>query len=207
MDEDRLRRYLRSSLGQDDINVHNLQYITSGWETEILSFDLEKSTGQVLNLVARIYPGADAVSKAQKESSIMRKIHEIGYPVPRVHIVETESFQLGNPFIIMDRINGNTLDDKLHEDQRRWLRVFFDLFVRLHKLDWRRLTPQDKIPMFEDPYFYIKSTLSEIEIGLKHIGKEEFLPIVDWARDRYTDVPCKTPSIIHGDFHPFNILV
>jgi aminoglycoside phosphotransferase (APT) family kinase protein len=191
----------------ESLKITNFRNITSGWETEILSFDLEESNDQVQNLIARIYPGSDSVVKAQKEANTMKKIQEIGYPVPEIHVVETEATHLGNPFIIMDRIDGGTLDDKLQENERRWVPVFFDLFVRLHKLDWKKLALPDKIPLFEDPYYYIKTTLSDIENTLERIGKQELLPIVVWARERYNDVPCETPSITHGDYHPFNILV
>jgi len=208
MDESVLREYFESNHPAfDSLNIHNVRNITSGWETEILSFDLEESGGKIQKLVARIYPGSDAVPQAQKEASIMMKLQEIGYPVPKVHLIETVSSHLGSPFMIMDRIDGGTLDDKLIEDERKWAPVFFKLFVDLHKLDWREMTTPDRVPLFDDEYFYIKTTLSEIEKALKLIGKQEFMPIVDWARERYRDVPCKTPSIIHGDFHPFNILV
>ncbi|MFW9840918.1 MAG: phosphotransferase family protein [Candidatus Thorarchaeota archaeon] len=207
MEINRLLKYLRFRYDQDDLLISNLKNITSGWETEILSFDLEDSEGHVQKLVARIYPGLDAVHKAKKESSIMMKLQEIGYPVPTVHLVETEKSHLGNPFMIMDRIDGGTLDDKMYEDQDRWASVFFDLFVDLHQLDWKKMIPPDMFPLFDDSYFYIKTTLSDMERTLNINGKQELLPIVDWAKHRYKDVPCKTPSIIHGDFHTFNVLV
>jgi aminoglycoside phosphotransferase (APT) family kinase protein len=128
MNEVKLEEYYRNNYPHiDNPKILNLRNITSGWETEILSFDLEESNGEVQKLVARIYPGSDAVVKAQKESSTMMKLREIGYPVPEVHIAETNSTKLGNPFIIMDRIDGGTLDDKIRENEKKWVRVFFDL--------------------------------------------------------------------------------
>jgi aminoglycoside phosphotransferase (APT) family kinase protein len=207
MDESRLYTYLRSRLNQDDIQIHNIRNITSGWETEIISFDLRYNSGQVQHLVARIYPGGDRVAKAEKESSTMRIVQELGYPVPRVHILETEPSHLGNPFIIMDRIDGGTLDDRMHEDDEKWMSIFFKLFVDLHKLDWRKMVLPDQIPLFGDPYFYIKTTLSDMERILKHNGKQELLTIIDWAKNCCKEVPFDSPSIIHGDFHTFNVLV
>ncbi len=112
MDEAYLLKYLISYYpDRDDIQIQNLQNITIGWETEILSFDFEwrlNGERQLQKLVARIYPGTYAEVKAQKEASIMKRLLEIGYPVPTVHIVETGVSNLGNPFLIMDRIDGGS---------------------------------------------------------------------------------------------------
>jgi hypothetical protein len=58
----------------ESLKISNFKNITSGWETEILSFDLEETNSGVQKFIARIYPGSDAVVKAQKEASTMKKI-------------------------------------------------------------------------------------------------------------------------------------
>lgn len=61
MDKSSLLKYLSSQYpDRDDLQIHSLQNITTGWETDILSFDLEwEGSGHRLlqKLVARIYPG------------------------------------------------------------------------------------------------------------------------------------------------------
>lgn len=211
MDELDLQKYLQSTYpNRKDVHLTNVQNITSGWETEILAFDLEwheKGVGMNQKLVARIYPGKNAPRKAEKESSTMKLIQELGYPVPEVHIVELELRHIGQPFVIMDRIEGGTIDEKLHEDQEKWFQVFNQLFVDLHQLDWRKKHPHASSIPTDDPFLYINTKLHDCENQLQYFKKSELLPIVEWMRKRIKDVPCKTLSIIHGDFHTFNILI
>ena len=148
MDEKALLTYLQLNYwNRDDIQIHSLRNITTGWETEILSFDLEwieNGDRKLQKLVARIYPGKNADVKVQREATTMKRLLELGYPVPAVHIVETEKSQLGQPFMIMDRIDGGTLDDKLHENAEKWMDEFSRLFVKLHQLDWKNMLDSPK---------------------------------------------------------------
>jgi aminoglycoside phosphotransferase (APT) family kinase protein len=211
MDELSLLKYLRSHYPtRKDVQIHNLENITSGWETEILSFDFtwsERGEDYLQKLVVRIYPGRNAAFKAQKEANTMKRILDLGYPVPVVHMVEVEASHLGQPFMIMDRIDGGTIDDKLHEDIERWTAEFHRLFVSLHQLDWKRMHPNPETIPSDDHYYYINTTLFDYERQLQHYQKPELLPIVWWMKKRINDVPCIQLSIVHGDFHTFNILV
>lgn len=211
MDKQALLTYLKLHYwNRDELQIHNLRNITTGWETEILSFNLEwvENGGRELQkLVARIYPGKNAEVKAQREARTMKRLLQLGYPVPLVHIVESEKSQLGQPFMIMDRIDGGPLDDKMRENTVKWMNEFSNLFVKLHQLDWRKMLDSPETHPIDDPYYYIRSTLSGYEKDLEQSKKHELLPIISWLQRRINDVPCRSPSIIHGDFHPFNILV
>ena len=211
MDDTTLLNYFRfHHLGESDFTIRNLENITTGWETEIFSFDLgrinsEEDTSQ--KLVARVYPGKNAEPKVRKEANKIKRLLEMGYPIPRVHIVETDSSHLGQPFMIMDRIDGGTLDDRFHENYEKWSKEFSILFVKLHQLNWKGFRDDPETYPIHDPYYYINSTLSYYENALQQSQKHELLPIINWLRKRINDVPCKYPSIVHRDFHPFNILV
>jgi aminoglycoside phosphotransferase (APT) family kinase protein len=211
MDEQTLLTYFKLHYwNRDNLQIQNLQNITTGWETEILSFDLqytENGASELQKLIARIYPGKNADVKVQREATTMKRLLDLGYPVPVVHIVETEKSQLGEPFMIMDRIDGGTLDARMPEDVDKWMNEFSVLFVKLHRLDWRKMLDSPEIYPIDDPYYYISSTLSGYEKDLDQYQKHELAPIVEWLQKRIGDVPCTSPSIIHGDFHPFNILL
>jgi aminoglycoside phosphotransferase (APT) family kinase protein len=211
MDEQTLLTYLQLHYwNRDELHIHNLQNITNGWETEILSFDLEwreNGDSEIKKLVARIYPGKNADIKAQREASTMKRLLELGYPVPVVHIVETEKSHLGQPFMIMDRIDGGALDDKMRENPDKWMNEFSILFVKLHQLDWRKMLDTPEVYPINDLHYYIRSTLTGYEKDLEISQKQELFPIINWLQKRIKDVPCRSPSIIHGDFHPFNILL
>ncbi|MGY5858565.1 MAG: phosphotransferase [Candidatus Thorarchaeota archaeon] len=196
-----------------NMKILNLQNITSGWETEIESFDLEWSSdeGKVSQgLIVRIYPGKSAAQKAEKEYRVMKQLRDIKYPIPTVHLVETDESVIGNPFMIMDRIDGGTLDEHMNrsnETRAYWEKVFCQLFVDLHRADWKTVVTADEIRKAEDPFYITKTLLSIYRSVLEETNTLEFLPIIEWMNDRVENVPCGTPSTIHGDFHGFNILL
>ena len=214
MDSSSLLSYLQKSYpDRISLELNDYKDITSGWETQIFSFDLEWSMKQGKkkeSLIVRVYSPIIGSVKAEKESTVMTQLLRVGYPVPKIHVTETDGSLLGNPFIIMDRIDGSTLNAKLGQsdnEKDKWVMVFSRLFVKLHKLDWNYFVVDSESYHPEDPYYIIKSKIAEAKESLKHRGKTELSPIVDWLHERVDSVPCERPSIIHGDFHPMNVLV
>ena len=196
-----------------DMKILNLKNITSGWETEIESFDLEWTTDDrnvSQGLVVRIFPGKGAARKAENEFRIMKELQNLKYPVPTGYIVETNESIIGNPFILMDRIEGGTIEDRIgHSIEKRayWLDVMCELAVDLHSLEWSSLVSESERKLFEDPHYIVRTTLSTYRELLEQTNALVLLPIVEWLERSVESVPCTKPSIIHGDFHPMNVLL
>ena len=214
MDSSKFLVYLTTTYPERrNLKILNLKNITSGWETEIESFDLEwisDSEKITQSLVVRIFPGNGASQKAQKEFRVMKKLQDIKYPVPTVHIVETDGSIIGNPFILMDRIEGGTVEDRIvHSSEKRayWLDVMCELFVDLHNREWSLFVSESEIELFEDPYYIVNTTLSAYRELLEQTNSHVLLPIVEWLEANVESVPCTKPSIVHGDFHPMNVLL
>ncbi len=197
---------------RSSLQISNYKDITSGWETQIFSFDLEwiSDKGKVNEeLIIRMYASGNS-EKAERESMVMKKLSEVGYPVPRVLLTETDESIFGHPFMIMNRINGNTLEEIISmpgADRGSWIDFFSRLFVELHHLDWTYFMSNPQVIPADDPYFIINKTLADFRITIDRFGKRELIPILDWLKSRVDRVPCKQPSITHGDFHPMNILI
>jgi len=198
---------------RNNLQVINLRNITSGWETEILSLDLNwDSSGEPKSqaLVARIFPGKGAGAKAQSEFSKMKLLHSLGYPVPEVILVEKDANAIGNPFLLMQRIDGLLLDEKLgvsQDEYVKWLNVFCRLFVKLHHLDWKPFATNSEEQSMSDTNFLISSRLTRYKTLLDEYQKKELSPILEWLMKRVDSISGATPSITHGDYHPFNILL
>ena len=214
MDSSKFLDYLKTTYPERrDLKILNLKNITSGWETEIESFDLEWTSDDVKfsqALIVRIFPGKGAAHKAQKEFRVMKQLQDIKYPVPSVHLIEIDESVIGNPFMIMDHLDGGTLDVAMNQsDETReiWGVVFCQLFVDLHCADWKTMVSEDEQKQFEDPLFSTKSLLSRIRNVLEETGSQDLLPIVEWLDERRENVPCENPSITHNDFHGFNIML
>jgi len=185
--------------------------MTSGWETELYGHTLEyRKEGLMVSkrLVARLYPGRHAAGKAEKEFTVMGRLGEAGYPVPRVHAVETDADALGVPFMIMDWIEGHSMmDDFLGtplEELGPHLEAFTKLFVDLHRIDAAPIFPES--PRFEDTSSYLEMALERTARGLDETGPPWLRPVLDWLDEHRHGVSPGRFSVLHGDFHPGNIM-
>jgi aminoglycoside phosphotransferase (APT) family kinase protein len=197
-----------------EVKVSDLSQISTGWESVVYAFDAEygpPKERQCEELILRIYPGEDAWDKSAHEFRGMRQLHEVGYPVPRVLILERENSPFDKPFVIMERIAGEMLWPLLFNapegGNQELLTLFCRLFVELHSLEWGRFINDGTFPDVENPYAFIDYELSGGRAFFVHFPMTGFLPLFEWLEQRRDQVPCHRPSLIHWDFHPGNILL
>ncbi|CAG0956570.1 hypothetical protein ANRL3_00589 [Anaerolineae bacterium] len=199
---------------KDDVRIYNLENITAGWESEVYAFSLEH--GQPSNrvrdeLILRLYSGEGAGDKCAHEFLSLQRLHQVGYPVPQVHVLEHESSPFGKPFIIMERINGQVmwaqLDTANETVRAELIASFCKLFARLHQLDWRLFVEKAEQLRFYDPYACVDEWFGTARNFLEQHPDSGFRAVVEWLEDRRALVPCQKPSPTHNDFHPNNVLV
>jgi aminoglycoside phosphotransferase (APT) family kinase protein len=210
-----LQGHLRRAVpGWQRVQVEDLTDLGAGWESELYSFTVEHGpagNGLREGLVLRVYPGDDADAKSAHEFRSMSQLRQAGYPVPRVILLERENSPFGSPFVIMERIQGQMLGSLLfgapEAQQQELLTLFCELFVRLHRLDWRHFVDGVTGDEIEGPYFLVDRWLSRARDGLARFGQVGLLPIVEWLERRREALPCERPSPVHQDFHPENVLL
>jgi aminoglycoside phosphotransferase (APT) family kinase protein len=213
--KERLQEYLQNAYPErKNLVVRSADRISDGWESELYHFTIQHGTW--LNrkrerLILRIYPGDGAEIKAKHEFDNMKRLHETGYPVPRVIFLEEGSERFGHPFVIMEFIEGqplwSLLSSSAEQEARRLISQFIELFIRLHHLDWRLFVEEPERKQWSDPFYFIDRWLEDARRMLDHSGVTEFLPIVDWLGDHRDSLGCEIPSAVHQDFHPNNVLV
>lgn len=215
MKTDRLQDYL--SLRFPDwsgLEVHNIQNITSGWETEIISFDVQywvSEHQEIKHLIARIYPGAPAAHRAKSEFDLLQSLAAAGFPVPRVFAVETHSRVFESPFLVMERILGSTMMEIMNRAQEQsfseMIGLFGRLFVQLHSLDWKRMSVVSDADLHTNPRAVFTEHLDGFRKHITEHGVGFLSPIVDWLSENLQAIALLPISILHRDFHPMNILI
>ena len=85
--------------------------------------------------------------------------------------------------------------------------LFSQLFVDLHRLDYSNVIGEKHSYNRNDTFYWIKKKLDGFEHVIETFNKTEFIVVLEWLRDGVKKVPCNKPSLTHGDFHPFNILL
>ena len=194
------------------LRASDLTRISSGWECEIYSFTLEGDEAgerRREELILRVYPGNDGACKAAREFDVMSRLHRAGYPVPRMLVLESDDALLGNPFVVMEKIDGPMLGPIIQESsgerKQRLIALFCKLFADLHSLDWRPFVP-DPAPYWAEGH-ELATVRTWRRILHQQFGKRELDPIVDWLEARSDEVRPRDLSLTHGDFHPWNILI
>jgi aminoglycoside phosphotransferase (APT) family kinase protein len=213
MIQDGLLDYIRQS--RQIRQIHNFTKITSGWENEVYLFDAEYDIDgkrDYEELVLRIYQGENVAGKAQREFKAMKRLHELGFSVPKVYTLEIENPIFGNPFVIMEKINGQELgkviDNASWDRKMELVNQFCKIFAHLHSLDWQSLNFPQLPYNPKEPYGYINNLLSLVQGYADRFPKSKpFQPVLDWLTDNYKSVPCERLSIVHWDYHPANLLL
>ncbi len=195
---------------QPTAHIGPLTCLSSGWESDVYAFDLTEADA-IEPLVLRLYPGADAYWKSAREFAGLQTLHAAGYPAPAAKLLEREASPFGQPFIIMERVEGQNLWPLLFhgpEDARpALLTQFCELFRQLHTLDWRPFADEsfDCNPA-QTGTALIDRWLNGVLPVIERFPKTDFAPVFAWLQENRFSAPCTRPSVIHWDFHPANVL-
>jgi len=92
---------------------------------------------------------------------------------------------------------GEIILESPDEKKLELIILFCRMLVALHALDWRPLVPDPSIYETEGPYTFINDWLLSRQRAIDHFQKHEFIPVLDWLKERCLDVPCEQRSIIH----------
>lgn len=197
---------------KENAQVKGLTDISAGWESTLYSFWLEHGPAaerQTERMVLRLLVGEGADDKARREFQAMRRLYQVGYPVPDVYTLECESSPFGQPFILMEHIDGEQLwpliSNATGQEREQFLTLFCQLFTQLHALDWRPFTSEQA---FTNPYHFIDRSLALGRDYLRRFPQNQALePVFKWLEVHREGMGCPRPSPVHQDFHPANVLV
>lgn len=187
-----------------DTRLADFSLISGGWECDIYTFTLQYSDGKTRDLILRLYLGDDGLAKAQREGGGMRQLFQAGYPVPEIFVQETTSAILGQPFLIMEKLDGGALWPALAvappEQEDYLLRQFGEVVARLHQLDWRPFTHHvTPAAVLNDMLKTFRQLYTDFEVP-------GFLKILDWMDAHKTTITVQS-AVVHLDFHANNVFL
>ncbi len=198
----------------------------SGFSNETLLIDASwREHGEAVNarLVARVKPTAYAIFPEydlHRQYRCMELLAPTAIPVPRMRWYEEDASVLGQPFYVMDRVDGvippdhppfthgGWLFDATPAEQRTLARSALAVLAELHRLDWRALgfaflaRPEYGTTPFAQQLAYYTMMLRWAAAG-------RTMPVVDaalaWLMEkRPTDEPA--PSLTWGDARIGNMI-
>lgn len=190
-------------------SISDFHLLSGGWECDIYAFQLTIADDQPRDLILRLYLGNDGAEKTSRESAGLIQLHRAGYPVPALFFSETDSAVLGKAFIIMEKVEGNSLwgvmssAEPRQEDQL--LDQFGSLVAQLHRLDWLPFT-ENAARYQADPTAVLDDWLASYRRLYREFEVEGFLKVTDWLEAHKKEIAIQ-PAVVHLDFHANNVLL
>jgi aminoglycoside phosphotransferase (APT) family kinase protein len=178
--------------------------ISDGWETYIYHFQLRPS-GRLPPLLdrpltLRIYASPEARKAALHEHAVLTFLYRRGFPVPKPILFEQSCDYFGGPFLILERVAGQTLAAALRS---RPLLMYFvckrmaNAHARLHDL------PVANFPAGSGSF--LERYLGAMATTIRRDRLPELRAGLDWVV-RHAPPEPERPSILHLDYHPFNLM-
>lgn len=197
----------------ENLKILELRDLGQGWETDLYHLKLEATQNGELatrEFVLRLYKGSDPLEKAKKEFSMMTGMARYDIATPRVDALVTDISVLEHPFIVMEHVQGGTLEARMKmETASPWLSPMMEVLEQIHAAPWIELIPEPDsvIPRANEPLAYVRGLLDEMEQVIEQYGLDDFEPMVGWLREREAMGSATEPVLIHNDYHPQNVLL
>jgi aminoglycoside phosphotransferase (APT) family kinase protein len=177
----------------------NVQRLSAGASSQVWSFDCgAPKRGYILRVAA---PGAQTVS-ITTEVGAMEAAGGRGVPVPPVLFVGDDPAPFGQPYMLMERVEGETLarhilrDEQFAPAREQFAAQCGRVLGRLHQLgtgDVPGLLCDDQLERWSDAFMALHVPVATFEWALRYLRTER--------------PPARQPAVVHGDFRLGNLII
>jgi aminoglycoside phosphotransferase (APT) family kinase protein len=192
---------------QTEIDDTQIRYKTppkpleGGQESYLFTYQLENAPQEhSKRQVLRAYPPYAKNSRAQREGIVQQYLHEKGFPTPKTPFICTDPKTIVRPFIIMDFIEGETVEQYTKHDWNLGTDILNETFQNLHHIDPKPLRKRyKKVGIPEKDYTWLCQYSDLAASNVEWIN-----PALEWIKE---NEPQHDYSICHGDYHLRNVIV
>lgn len=192
-----------------DFQVGTFSQIIGGADTTIFKFDLVSDSVTVPLILRMHRPGC--LGSAHREYQIMKDLYAAGLDIPRPYILLEKFSTLDRACIVMERIQGQLLSEQILSSYPgtrfdSLIRMYMKTMAKLHSFNWsRHLSFLDSDGVSANPQLSIDYDLLMPRKRAKDYDIKELTQVISWLDDNRIE---KTEAcLVHGDFHPLNIIV
>ena len=194
----RLAAALEPALGSGTA-IEDLRTLTGGASRTTWAFDATTGS-QRRSLILRIGPPDDVHAGMELEARAQAAAAAVGAPVPQVLVADDSVGPLGNPFLICDAIDGETIVRRIQRQlddtgRARLLRQCAEALAAIHRADTELpgLTVEDQLAEWREQLDTMADTTATFEWAFRWL-----------AANRPATSP---PHLVHGDFRMGNLIV
>lgn len=183
--------------------IQDIKVLKSGWAGEIISLKFKDNTQKY---VVKTYNSSkNGLENIKQEWKGLNLLYNANYPVPRPIMSD---FVNEKSYIVMEEIEGENLwncyQTLSKEDRDKLLERFVKVFLKLHVLD---VSIVDKKLVKDSTISFIENEINEIKKLVEENKLEYFTQIIDWLQKEKVNIIGEKLSIIHRDYHPWNVIV
>ena len=199
---ERLADVVAGAVGEP-VGVEGLRRLSGGASRETWSFDARRSSGAADPLILRRDPPGAPKGAMRLEGRLLSAAAAAGVPVPRLLTADDDPATLGSAFLIMDRLEGETIARKLlRDDEYAGARPLLaaqcgEALARLHAVEPSTIEGLDETI---DPVEEWRTSLDQLR--QPHPAFELALRWLDANRP----APSKR-AVVHGDFRNGNLII
>jgi len=200
----------------ENLRITGIGEIIKGWETKIYCLSLHYETDGKLftkNLILRLFQGPYHKTQASKEFAVMKRVRQYGIPVPRVDLLVMDNPHFKDVFIVMEKIDGETMGDRLsgasEHETLKLMKLMVAQFVRLHQVPWQKVLDNEKYVNLSQagPLAFVESILLDTKTTVNRFALREFDPFLHWLEERVELGATTQLCVMHNDYHPLNLLL
>jgi aminoglycoside phosphotransferase (APT) family kinase protein len=209
--EDRLLGCLRERLGAAVAYAEPPTPLSGGFDTIIHVLRLSGATGDWSGaLILRIMRRGTSGARVRREAAAHAALDKAGFPVPRVLLAEPDPAPLGAPFLIMQRLPGETMWSAAQARGGAALlaipRRLAEIHARLHRVSGERLRESAHTFDVDLATMGVEARVEDVGRRIDRAGLGGLLEGARWLV-RHRPAPTQAEVICHGDFHPHNLMI
>jgi len=194
-----------------NLKIHNLKKI-GGSVNSVYSFtllyDIEKQNKR-LGLILKLFSPSEKQRKiCEREYGILTYLQKRNFPVPIVHILETDESFLGGPFMIMKRVEGKSIASYLKHNKKKNSEIIKQLakvLALLHAIEIDKVQ-LGFLEIPENEYSYAKKS-SLVKSSLDYSKHWNYNWVTRWLEMNVKSCPCETYSLLHFDSNLKNFII
>ena len=196
----RFFNYLSGKIGSFEV-VDIIEQMSGGWEAYLYKFRVSGVEGYEGPLVLRLFPKYSHPETAEWQDMLHNLLRAEGVPVPKVYFSVSDVSVLGGSFLVMDFMEGDAIDPG---DDPSVLVLTAETQALLHQKDGRGISEEIRARGHSHGSHTFDGRIKWLlDRSQKYPELHEF---VQWLVNNRPPEP-ENPVILHGDFHPMNLLV
>jgi aminoglycoside phosphotransferase (APT) family kinase protein len=210
--QDRLLDCLRARLGATVAYAEPPRPLSGGFDTIIQALRVSGAAGDWSGpLVLRIMTRGTSGARVRREAAAHTALDKAGFPVPRVLLAEPDPTPLGAPFLIMQRLPGETMWSaaaKARSVVTYWgiPRRLAEIHTRMHGVSGALLRDSARTFGVDLATMGVEARVEDVGRRIDRAGLGGLSEGARWlAKNR--PAPAQAEVICHGDFHPLNVMV